>query len=105
VKALVLFAIGGSVGTSVEVRDVFAPLMRLRAASFVLIHTHPSGNPSPSPEDVELTNALVRAGRVLGIALVDHLVIASGGVVSFYDTGLLPTDSELNPAPVLHEHG
>jgi DNA repair protein RadC len=84
---------------------VFAPLVRLRAASFVLIHTHLPGNPAPSPEDVELTNALVRAGRVLGIPLVDHLVIASGGAVSFYDTGLLPTESELAQPPVLHERG
>lgn len=95
VKAVVVLAKGGDVGAAVTVRDIFVPLVRLAAVGFVLVHNHPGGDPTPSVEDVRLTNALARAGQVLGIELVDHVVVAASGAVSFRDVGLLPTDSEL----------
>lgn len=66
----------GSVA-SVEVhpREVFRPLIRMAAAGAVLVHNHPTGDPSPSPEDVELTRRLRRVGRLIGIPIVDHVII------------------------------
>ncbi len=63
----------------VHPREVFAPALRRRAAQIVVVHNHPSGDPEPSAEDVELTERLVEAGDLLGIPVVDHLVVARGG--------------------------
>lgn len=96
VKATLLLAKGGATGTSIAPRDAFAPLIRLGATAFVLAHNHPSGDPTPSRADVELTNALARLGRALGVHLVDHLVVATAGILSFHDVGLLPSERELD---------
>ena len=66
----------GSVA-SVEVhpREVFRPLIRMAAAGAVLVHNHPTGDPTPSREDVELTRRLRQVGRVIGIPIVDHVII------------------------------
>jgi DNA repair protein RadC len=95
IKALVLLAKGGTASAAITPRDVFVPLVRLGAAAVIVVHNHPSGDPSPSEADVIFTNALARAGSVLGIELVDHIVVARGGSVSFADMGLLPTRKEL----------
>lgn len=63
----------------VHPREVFAPALRARAASIVVVHNHPSGDPTPSDEDGILTDRLTRAGDVLGIPLIDHVVVARGG--------------------------
>jgi DNA repair protein RadC len=55
----------------------------------VLAHNHPSGDPTPSTLDVQLTRQLSDAGRLLGVAVLDHLVIGDGGYVSFLEQGLL----------------
>ncbi len=77
----------GSLG-SVEVhpREVFRALIRMNAAGGVLAHNHPSGDPTPSPEDHELTTRLRDAGRLLGIPIIDHVVIASQGFRSIFAT-------------------
>ncbi len=63
--------------SSVDVhpREVFRPLVRMAAAGAVLVHNHPSGDPTPSPHDVELTRRMRAVGEVLGIPVVDHVVI------------------------------
>ena len=94
-KATVLIAKGGGSSAAIHARDVFVPLVRLGASAFVLVHNHPSGSPAPSKEDVIMTNALAKAGQVLGITLIDHVIVASRGMVSFVETALLPTASEL----------
>ena len=68
-------------GSLIHPREVFAPAVRERAASVILVHNHPSGDPSPSPEDREVTRRLRQAGQILGIAVLDHVII---GNVSFY---------------------
>lgn len=70
--------------TSVDVhpRDVFRPLVRMAAAGAVVAHNHPSGDPTPSLEDVELTRRLREAGHLLGIPIVDHIVVADRGHIS-----------------------
>lgn len=66
---------------SVEVhpREVFRPLVRMAAAGGVVVHNHPSGDPTPSPEDVALTRRLRAAGELIGIPIIDHVVVADGG--------------------------
>ncbi|MBI3610851.1 MAG: DNA repair protein RadC [Nitrospirae bacterium] len=72
----------------VHPREVFKPAVRESASAVILLHNHPSGDPSPSPEDRELTRRLVKAGRVMGIKVLDHIVIGDGNYVSFADQGL-----------------
>ena len=98
-KATVLIGKGGGSSAAIHARDVFMPLVRLGASAFVLVHNHPSGNPTPSREDVALTNALAKAGQVLGITLIDHIIVAGSQTVSFLHTALLPTRRELAEAP------
>ncbi len=75
----------------VHPREVFQAALRETAAAIILVHNHPSGDPSPSVEDREITQRLVRAGEILGIKVLDHLVIAEQGFVSFLEKGLMET--------------
>ena len=69
----------GNVNSSVvRPAEVFRPAVRDNATSIIIVHNHPSGDPSPSPEDVSITRTLVDAGRLMGVELLDHLVIGSG---------------------------
>jgi DNA repair protein RadC len=63
----------------VHPREVFRPAIREAAAALVLVHNHPSGDPTPSREDREITARLVRAGELLGIPVLDHVVVAESG--------------------------
>jgi DNA repair protein RadC len=73
----------------VEPRDVFREAAVGGAAAIVLFHNHPSGDPSPSPDDKELTRRLAAAGILMGIDLVDHIVLGEGCYCSFKETGQL----------------
>lgn len=73
----------------VHPREVFTPALLHRAAALVVAHNHPSGDPEPSSEDRAATRRLHRAGRLLGIELLDHVVIARTGFVSFLERGWL----------------
>lgn len=74
----------------VHPREVFRPAIRRAAAAVVLVHNHPSGDPSPSSEDHEVTRRLCAAGELLGIRVVDHVVVAEGGYYSFEEGGSIP---------------
>ncbi|MBK8013525.1 MAG: DNA repair protein RadC [Deltaproteobacteria bacterium] len=63
----------------VHPREVFALALRARAASVVVVHNHPSGDPTPSAEDERLTERLTQAGEILGIPVVDHIVVGTSG--------------------------
>ena len=63
----------------VHPREVFGPAIRLGAASVIVAHNHPSGDPDPSQSDVEVTQRLLGAGKLLGIPLLDHIIIGSEG--------------------------
>lgn len=73
----------------VHPREVFREAIAERAASLVLVHNHPSGDPTPSPDDRAITSQLVAAGRLLDIPIQDHLVIGRGRFISFAESGLL----------------
>lgn len=79
----------GSLNTSlVRVGEVFRDAIRSNAASIIVAHNHPSGDPTPSPEDVAITRALVEAGRLMDIEVLDHLVIGRNRYVSLKAQGL-----------------
>jgi len=86
---LEIVAIGAVAHVSVEAREVFAPAVAARASSVVVAHNHPSGDPEPSPQDVEFTRAMVEAGRVLNIDVVDHLIVTPRSYYSFRGSGRL----------------
>jgi DNA repair protein RadC len=73
----------------VHPRDVFREALLEPAAGVILIHNHPSGNPSPSDEDLRITKQLVEAGRLLGIKVYDHIILAGESYRSLADEGLL----------------
>jgi len=80
----------GSLNTSlVHPREVFRPAIRKACASIILLHNHPSGDPTPSREDLDVTRRLSEAGRLIGIEILDHIIIGDGNFVSFREKGLL----------------
>lgn len=70
-------------------REVFKAAIRSSAAGVLIGHNHPSGDPQPSPEDVQLTQQLVEAGQLLGIEVVDHVIIGDGRWCSLKEKGLM----------------
>ncbi len=79
----------GSVNSSqVRIGEVFKEAVRKNASAVVVIHNHPSGDPTPSPDDVAVTRAIVQAGKLLDVEVLDHLVIGQGKWVSLKERGL-----------------
>jgi DNA repair protein RadC len=79
----------GSLNSStVRVGELFRGAIQKNAAGIIVVHNHPSGDPAPSPEDVNLTRTVVQAGKLLDIELLDHLVIGRGKFVSLKERGL-----------------
>lgn len=73
----------------VHPREVFREAIAERAASIILVHNHPSGDPTPSADDQRVTSQLVAAGRLLDIPVHDHVIIGRGRYASFAESGLL----------------
>jgi len=73
----------------VHPREVFAPAIARAAASLILAHNHPSGDPDPSPEDLDVTVQMVESGRLLGIPVRDHIVLGDTTFVSLLERGLM----------------
>ena len=82
-------SIGSLNASIVHPREVFKPAVVQSAASIILVHNHPSGDPEPSEEDSAITKRLVECGELLGIQVLDHVIVASRGVVSFRSRQLL----------------
>jgi DNA repair protein RadC len=79
----------GSVSSSqVRIGEIFRDAIRLNASAICLIHNHPSGDPTPSPEDVQMTRAVVQAGKLLNIDVLDHVVIGRERFISLKERGL-----------------
>jgi DNA repair protein RadC len=79
---------GSLTASLVHPREVFVPVIEESAAAVVLVHNHPSGDPTPSAEDVAITQRLRQVGEVMGVRVLDHVVIGAGRYVSFADEGL-----------------
>ncbi len=82
-------SIGSLNASIVHPREVFLPAIVHSAASVVLVHNHPSGDPEPSEEDVSITRRLVQVGELVGIGVLDHVIVAARGVVSLRSRQLL----------------
>lgn len=79
----------GSLNTSsIRVGEVFRDAIRINAAALIAAHNHPSGDPTPSPEDISVTRAIVEAGKLLDIEVLDHLIIGRNRWVSLKSKGL-----------------
>jgi DNA repair protein RadC len=90
---------GSSTYCTVDPREVFQPALATRAAAIVLVHNHPSGDPTPSAHDIALTRQLREVARALSIRLADHLVVGDGEWCSMLANGLLEPEPPLRPAP------
>ena len=90
-KIIGIFVIStGSLNASIiHPRDIFQRAILSNAASVILAHNHPSGDPTPSSEDIELTNKLVQVGKMMDLPILDHVVIGDGKFVSLKERGII----------------
>jgi DNA repair protein RadC len=80
----------GSLNASiVHPREVFRAAIKRSSASIICVHNHPSGDPTPSPEDIQLTHRLVEAGSIIGIEVIDHIIIGDFKFVSLKEQGYM----------------
>ena len=80
---------GSLTASLVHPREVYNPVIRESAAAVIFVHNHPSGDPAPSPEDLEITRRLKEVGEVMGIRVLDHVVVGHERYFSFSDRGIL----------------
>lgn len=83
----VVVAQGSLTASIVHPRDVYAKVIRESAAAVIFVHNHPSGDPTPSREDIDITRRLRDVGELIGIRVLDHVIIGKGRYVSFVDDG------------------
>lgn len=81
--------------TVVHPREIFTEAISHKAAAIIVCHNHPSGNCNPSPEDIETTRRLFEASRILGIALLDHIIINKTSYFSFMENKILKDEEEI----------
>jgi DNA repair protein RadC len=81
-------SVGSLTESIVHPREVFREAIRHSSAALIAVHNHPSGDPSPSPEDIQVTRRLDEAGRMLGIDFLDHVILGDGRYVSLKERGL-----------------
>lgn len=80
---------GSLTASVVHPREVIKEAIKESAAAVILVHNHPSGEPKPSDEDIEITSRLVQACDLVGIRVLDHVIIGGDGYMSFVDEGLM----------------
>lgn len=83
----VLLSLGSLTASIVHPRDAFHQVIRHSAAGVIFVHNHPTGDPTPSKEDIEITRRLREVGDIMGVRVLDHIVIGKGRYVSFVDDG------------------
>ncbi|MFP4020891.1 MAG: RadC family protein [Halanaerobium sp.] len=79
---------GGLSSSIVHPREVFKEAIRRSSAAVILVHNHPSGDPTPSADDLSITKKLVKTGKIIGIEIIDHIIIAGDKYLSFKEKGL-----------------
>lgn len=84
-----IISIGTLTASLAHPREIYAPAIGKAAAGLILVHNHPSGDPTPSDEDIRLTKRIAQAGVIMGIELLDHLIVAENGCHSFMNAGML----------------
>lgn len=85
-----IVSIGSLTASIAHPREIFKAAILKNAASIILSHGHPSGDPTPSREDIQMTERVSKAGEILGIKLLDHIIIGEHGNYSFSNAGRLP---------------
>jgi DNA repair protein RadC len=80
---------GSLTASLVHPREVYNPVIRESAAAVIFVHNHPSGDPAPSPEDIDITKRLKEVGDVMGVRVLDHVVIGHDRYFSFNERGML----------------
>ena len=80
--------------TLITPREIFLEAMKFHAVSVILVHNHPSGDPTPSDDDIKITERVYRSGELLGVRLLDHVVIGDHKYVSFRELGLLAYEKQ-----------
>lgn len=80
---------GGVAGCVVDAKIVFSTALKARASAIVLSHNHPSGNLTPSRQDIDLTRKMIAAGNLLDISVIEHLIVTPQSYYSFADNGLM----------------
>jgi DNA repair protein RadC len=84
-----IISVGSLNANLVHPREVFEPAVRHLAAQIALAHNHPSGDPEPSEDDLEITKRLTEAGKILGIEVIDHIIVVKNDFFSFKNKGLI----------------
>lgn len=84
-----LVSLGSLNQSIVHPREVFKTALLSNAAAIILIHQHPTGDPTPSTEDIAITRRLKEAGEIMGIKILDHIIVGDGEYLSFVERGLL----------------
>lgn len=84
-----LLSEGTNCRSAVSSREIFIEALRVSASCLIMVHNHPSGDPEPSEDDILFTNELYRAGQIIGVGLVDHVVIGDNVYFSFREQGLI----------------
>lgn len=82
-------SVGGLTSSIAHPREVFREAIRHSAAALILVHNHPSGDPSPSREDIQLTRQMMKAGEVMGIPVLDHIILANDEFISIKEANCL----------------
>jgi DNA repair protein RadC len=88
VQGIVTVYVGSVNSALVRVGEVFKEAIRRNSTAMIVVHNHPSGDPTPSPEDILVTRQIVDAGKLLDVEVLDHLVIGRGRYVSMRERGL-----------------
>jgi DNA repair protein RadC len=89
VLGIALVSKGGVSGTVADPKIIFQHALKANASCIILLHNHPSGNTNPSEADIHLTKKLVEGGKLLDLAVLDHLIVTTDGYYSFADEGLI----------------
>ena len=82
-------SIGNLNASIVHPREVFAEAIKYRANSIILAHNHPSGDPAPSKEDINITHRLIDGGEILGIKVLDHIIVGGDKYISFKERNII----------------
>lgn len=90
---------GGMSGCTTSSREILRCALRVGAASFLLVHNHPSGDPTPSVEDARMTRHVGNAAEIVGVPLLDHVVVGGGTYVSLFDLGLITSPKARGDSP------
>ncbi len=89
VLAMPTVSIGGLTSSVAHPREIFREAIQYSAASMILLHNHPSGDPTPSREDIQITKQMIKAGEIMGIPVLDHIILANDDFLSLKEANCL----------------